>query len=103
MLLKIKLNLTIDEKFAKFGHSFRNDIVHLRNDLKSVKEFNKKNYAKLESVNDIEDGQKFIEKEFEGQKEKIKGLIKGNKKYFRKNIDCIMKSKPYAKVRKKTK
>ena len=63
----------------------RNDIVNLRNSLKSVKELNKKELSKVrESANYIEDGQKFIAKEFEGQKEKIKDLIKDNKKYSRK-------------------
>ena len=62
-------------------NSLRNDIVKLRNDLNSVKELNKKELSKVrESVNDIEDGQKFIEKKFEDQKEKIKDLIKDNKK-----------------------
>ena len=43
-------------------NSLRNDIVKLRNDLNSVKELNKKELSKVrESVNDIEDGQKFIE------------------------------------------
>ena len=32
----------LDEKFAKFEHSFRNDIVNLRNNLNSVKKLNKK-------------------------------------------------------------
>ena len=46
-------------------------IVNLRSDLNSVKELNKKELNKAsESVNDIEDGQKFIEKELEDQKEK---------------------------------
>ena len=45
-----------------------------------MKELNKKQ-AELENVNDIEDGQKFIEKEFEEQKEKIKDLIKDNNKW----------------------
>ena len=76
----------LDEKFAKFEHSLRNDIVNLRNDLNSVKELNKKKLCKVrESANDIEDGQKFIEKEHEEQKEKIKDLIKGNKKMFPEN------------------
>ena len=76
----------LDEKFAKFEHSLRNDIVNLRNDLNSVKELNKKELSKItESVNDIEDGQKFIEKEFEDQIEKIKDLIKDNKKLFSEN------------------
>ena len=77
----------LDEKFAKFEHSLRNDIVNLRNDLNNVKELNKKELSKLrESVNDIEDGQKFIEKEFEKQKEKIKDLMtKDNKKMFPEN------------------
>ena len=77
----------LDEKFAKFEHSLRNDIVNLRNDLNNVKELNKKELSKLrESVNDIEDGRKFIEKEFEKQKEKIKDLMtKDNKKMFPEN------------------
>ena len=50
-----------------------------------------------------DDGQKFIEKEFQEQKEKIKDLIKDNKKCSRKTNDYIMKLKPYTKVRKKTK
>ena len=46
-------------------------IVNLKSDLNSVKELNKKELNKVrESVNDIEDGQKFIEKELEDQKEK---------------------------------
>ena len=76
----------LDEKFAKFEHSLRNDIVNLRNDLNSVKELNKKELSKVrESVNDIEDDQKFIEKEFEDQKNNIKDLIKDNKKNFSEN------------------
>ena len=51
----------LDEKFAKFEHSLRNDIVNLRNDLNSVRK------------NGIEDSQKFTEKEFEEQN-RIKGL-----------------------------
>ena len=52
----------LDEKFAKFEHSLRNDIVNLRNDLNSVEELNKKELSKVrECVNDIEDGQKFID------------------------------------------
>ena len=94
----------LDEKFAKFEHSLRNDIVNLRNDLNSVKELNKKESSKVrESVNDIEDDQKFIEKEFEDQKKNIKDLIKDNKKFFRKTNDSITKSNPYTKVKKETK
>ena len=71
----------LDENFAKFEHSLRNDIVNLRNYLNSVKELSKKELSKFrESFNDSKDGKKFIEKEFEEQKEKIKG----NKKMFSK-------------------
>ena len=46
----------LDEKFTKFEHSLRNDIVNLRNDLNNVKELNKKELSKVrESFNDIED------------------------------------------------
>ena len=73
-------------KFAKFEHSLRNDIVNLRNDLNSVKKLNKKELSEVKgSANDTEDGQKLIEKEFEDQKEKIKDLIKDNKKMFSEN------------------
>ena len=69
-----------------------------------MKELNKKELSEVrESVNDIEDGQKFIEKEFEEQKGKIKDLIKDKKNCSHKTNDYIMKSKPYTKVRKKTK
>ena len=55
----------LDEKFSKFEHSLRNDIVNLRNDLNSVKELNKKELSKVgESINDTEDDQIFIETEF---------------------------------------
>ena len=75
----------LDEKFAQFEHSLRNDIVNLRNDLHNVKELNKKEVSKAaESANDIDDGQKFIEKEFEEQKGKIKDLIKDKKNVLRK-------------------
>ena len=44
----------LDEKFAKFEHSLRNDTVNLRNDLNSLKELNKKELSKVrESVNDL--------------------------------------------------
>ena len=81
-----KLSDILNEKFAKFELSLRNDIVNLRNDLNSVKELKKKELSKVrESVSDTEDDQKFIEKEFEEQKEKIKDLIKDNKKMFSEN------------------
>ena len=63
----------LDEKFAKFEHSVRNDTVNLRNDLNNVKALNKKELNKVrESVNDIEDGQKFIEKELKNKKRRSK-------------------------------
>ena len=75
----------LDEKFAQFEHSLRNDIVNLRNDLHNMKELNKKEVSKAaESANDIDGGQKFIEKEFEEQKGKIKDLIKDKKNVLRK-------------------
>ena len=73
----------LDKTFAKFEHSFRNDIDNLRNDLNSVKKLNKKELCKVRgSVNDTENGQQFIEKEFEHQKEKIKDLIKDTGRSF---------------------
>ena len=67
----------LDEKFAKFEHSLRNDIVILRNDLNSVKELNKKELNNVrESANDTENGQKVLQKKFEDQKEEINNLIK---------------------------
>ena len=81
-----KTSNMLDERFAKFEHSLRNNIVNLRNDLNSEKELNKKELSKVrKSVNDIEDGQKFIEKEFEDQIENIRDLIKDNKKMFSEN------------------
>ena len=63
----------LDEKFAKFEHSVRNDTVNLRNDLNNVKALNKKELSKVrESVNAIEDGQKFIEKELKNKKRRSK-------------------------------
>ena len=80
-----KTSNMLDEKFAQFEHSLRNDIVNLRNDLHNVKELNKREVSKAaESANDIDDGQKFIEKEFEEQKGKIKDLIKDKKNVLRK-------------------
>ena len=88
----------LDENFAKFKHILRNHKVNLRNDLNGVEECNKKKLSKVRQyVNDIEDGQKFNEKEFEEQKEKIKDL-KTNQ-----TTDYTTKSKPHTKVRKKTK
>ena len=49
------------------------------------------------SVNEIEDGRKFIENEFEEQKEKIKDLIKDNKKMLSEN------QRLHNEIRKKTK
>ena len=42
-----KASHMLDEKFAKFEHSLRNNIVNLRNDLNSVKELNKKELSKV--------------------------------------------------------
>ena len=99
-----KTSYMLDEKSAKFEHSLRHDVVNLRNNLNNVKELNKKELSKVrDSVNDIEDGQKSIEKEFEEKNKKIKDLIKDNKKCSRKTNDYITKSKPFFKVRKKTK
>ena len=59
----------LDEKFAKFKHILRNHKVNLRNDLNGVKELNKKELSKVrKSVNDIEDGQKFDEKDLKSKK-----------------------------------
>ena len=59
----------LDEKFAKFKHILRNHKVNLRNDLNGVKELNKKELSKVrKSVNDIEDGQKFNEKDLKSKK-----------------------------------
>ena len=76
----------LDEKFAKFKHSLRNYQVNLRHDLNSVKELKKKELSKVrESVNDIADDQKLIDKESEEQNKKIEDLIKDNKKMFSGN------------------
>ena len=45
-----KINDMLHETFAKFEHSLRDDIVNLRNDLNNVKELNKKELTKLESL-----------------------------------------------------
>ena len=59
----------LDEKFAKFKHILRNHKVNLRNDLNGVNELNKKELSKVrKSVNDIEDGQKFNEKDLKSKK-----------------------------------
>ena len=81
-----KTSNMLDEKFTKFKHSLRNDIVNLRNDLNSLKKLNKKELSKVrEFVNHIEDGEKFIEQEFEEQKDKIKDLINDNKEIVSEN------------------
>ena len=49
------------------------------------------------------DGQKFIKKGFEIQKEKIKELLKDKIKCYRKANDCTLKSKTYTNVRKEMK
>ena len=72
----------------------RNDIVNLRNNLNIIKELNKKELSKVKlSVNDTGDSQKFIEREFENQKRKIKDQVEDNIKCSLKNNDYIMKSK----------
>ena len=99
-----KASDVLDEKFAKFEHSLRNDIFNRRNDLNGVKGLNKIELSKVtECVNDIEDGQKFIEKESEDQKRRSKTSLRTTKKCSQKTNDYITKSKPYTKIRKKTK
>ena len=72
-----KTSHMLDKIFAQYEHSLRNDIDNLRNDLKRAKELKKKELCKAGSfVNHIDDGQQFIEKELEYQKEKINDLIK---------------------------
>ena len=59
----------LDEKFAKFEHSFRNDIANLRNDLNSVKQFSKKELSKVrESINDTGDGQNSLRRNLKSKK-----------------------------------
>ena len=64
----------------------RNYQVNLRHVLNSLKELKKKELSKVrESVNDIADDQKLIDKESEEQNKKIEDLIKDNKKMFSGN------------------
>ena len=59
----------LDEKFAKFQHSFRNDIANLRNDLNSVKQLSKKELSKVrESINDTGDGQNSLRRNLKSKK-----------------------------------
>ena len=59
----------LDEKFAKFEHSFRNDIANLRNDLNSVKQLSKKELSKVrESINDTGDGQNTFRRNLKSKK-----------------------------------
>ena len=59
----------LDEKFAKFEHSFRNDIASLRNDLNSVKQFSKKELSKVrESINDTGDGQNSLRRNLKSKR-----------------------------------
>ena len=59
----------LDEKFAKFEHSFRNDIANLRNDLNSVKQLSKKELSKVrESINDTGDGQNSLRRNLKSKK-----------------------------------
>ena len=59
----------LDEKFAKFEHSFRNDIANLRNDLNSVKQLSKKELSKVrEPINDTGDGQNSLRSNLKSKK-----------------------------------
>ena len=59
----------LNEKFAKFEHSFRNDIANLRNDLNSVKQLSKKELSKVrESINDTGDGQNSLRRDLKSKK-----------------------------------
>ena len=59
----------LDEKFAKFEHSFRNDIANIRNDLNSVKQLSKKELSKVrESINDTGDGQNSLRRNLKSKK-----------------------------------
>ena len=59
----------LDEKFAKFEHSFRNDIASLRNDLNSVKQLSKKELSKVrESINDTGDGQNSLRRNLKSKR-----------------------------------
>ena len=59
----------LDEKFAKFEHSFRNDIANLRNDLNSVKQLSKKELSKVrESINDTGDGENSLRRNLKSKK-----------------------------------
>ena len=59
----------LNEKFAKFERSFRNDIANLRNYLNSVKQLSKKELSKVrESINDTGDGQNSLRRDLKSKK-----------------------------------
>ena len=59
----------LNEKFAKFEHSFRNDIANLKNELNSVKQLSKEELSKVrESINDTGDGQSSLRRDLKSKK-----------------------------------
>ena len=59
----------LNEKFAKFEHSFRNDIANLKNDLNSVKQLSKEELSKVrESINDTGDDQSSLRRDLKSKK-----------------------------------
>ena len=96
-----KTDILLDEKINKLESKIENSLKEIRNEIESVKMTNQVEITNIRNaVTEVEKSQKYIDKEYESQKEKINELITDNKMFFWKTNNLKMKLTTYTKAKK---
>ena len=78
-----KTDILLDKKINKLESKIENSLKEIRNEIESVKMTNQVEITNIRNtVTEVEKSQKYIDKEYESQKEKINELINDNKIFF---------------------
>ena len=76
----------IDEKINKLESKIENSLKEIRNEIESATMTNQVEITNIRNtVTEVEKSQKYIDKEYESQREKINELINDNKNFFLEN------------------
>ena len=97
-----KTDILLDEKINKLESKIENSLKEMRNEIESVKMTNKVEITNIRNtVTEVEKSQKYTDKEYESQKEKINELINDNKFFFFwKTNNLKMKLTTYTEAKK---
>ena len=97
-----KTDILLDEKINKLESKIENSLKEMRNEIESVKMTNKVEITNIRNtVTEVEKSQKYTNKEYESQKEKINELINDNKIFFFwKTNNLKMKLTTYTEAKK---